>query len=147
MAAVDVVNQATPPPSCRPLGLIDGKDADRWSPGGMTYERALLDLRRKAVEGGGNHVVIDATAPPRETDYLPAFVIHGRLFTCPGAAVPARSAPVGEAPPRVCEPDCSPGYTCLRGSCVSACNPLCSAGERCGQDRICHPVGDGRVAP
>src|SRR5262245_3575928 len=122
MAAVEVTNQGAPPSSCRPLGLVDGKDADRWSAGGMTYERALTDLRRKAVEGGGNYVVIDATAPPRETDYLPAFVIHGRLFACPSGPRPAPSAAVVQAAPRVCEPDCSPGYTCLRGTCVSACN-------------------------
>lgn len=48
---------------------------------------------------------------------------------------PAPPAPV--AP--VCEPDCSPGYVCLRGTCVSACNPPCAESERCGADRICHP--------
>jgi hypothetical protein len=48
--------------------------------------------------------------------------------------------PAPPAPPAgVCEPDCSPGYTCLRGTCVSACNPLCGENERCGADRLCHP--------
>ncbi len=145
MAAVEIVNKATPPPSCRALGLVDGKDSDRWSAGGMTYERALTDLRRKAVDGGGNYVVIDATAPPKDGDYMPAFIIHGRLFTCPSGAVSANAAPAASSAsprpsPAACEPECSPGYTCLRGSCVSACNPLCNAGERCGQDRICHPI-------
>jgi hypothetical protein len=38
----------------------------------------------------------------------------------------------------VCEPSCSPGYLCIRGSCVSACNPPCGSGQHCGDDRTCH---------
>jgi hypothetical protein len=56
---------------------------------------------------------------------------------------PEPPAPVPAAPALVCEPDCSPGYVCLRGTCVSACNPLCAENERCGADRSCHP----RAAP
>jgi hypothetical protein len=52
-----------------------------------------------------------------------------------GAVAPA---PASSAPAGACEPDCSPGYTCLRGTCVSSCNPPCAAGQRCGADRICH---------
>jgi hypothetical protein len=54
---------------------------------------------------------------------------------------PAPPAPAPPAPAAAgaCEPDCSPGYTCLRGVCVSACNPPCPAGERCGADRVCYP--------
>ena len=36
------------------------------------------------------------------------------------------------------EPDCSPGFTCLHGACVTACNPGCAGGEQCGGDRSCH---------
>jgi hypothetical protein len=52
---------------------------------------------------------------------------------------PPEPPPAPPAPAGVCEPDCSPGYTCLRGKCVSACNPTCGDNERCGADRICHP--------
>jgi hypothetical protein len=43
-----------------------------------------------------------------------------------------------QSPSTTCEPDCSPGYVCARGACVSACNPVCWAGQRCGEDRVCH---------
>ncbi len=155
------------PPAGRAAALLvslEGKDADRWVPGGPYYEKAVMELRRQAVLGGGNYLLIDATTPPRDTDYLPAWIVKARLFSCPAGASaasagepdadarrarracrdtgpepPVPSAPIPSAP-LVCEPDCSPGYTCLRGKCVSACNPLCQAGERCGADRICHPV-------
>jgi hypothetical protein len=140
------------------LAQLEGKDDDRWAAGGLHYEKAILALRRQAVLGGGNYLFIDNVAPPRDTDYLPAFIVKARLFACP-AATAASSAPVAAvamgapapqppssvappAPALVCEPDCSPGYTCLRGKCVSACNPLCAAGERCGVDRICHPLAN-----
>ncbi len=143
LAAVQVESKVEPPKACRALGSLEGKDTDRWAAGGLSYEAALLDLRRKAVNGGGNRLVVDEVISPRATDYLPAFLIQARLFSCPvaGAAVASASvAPAASAAPaqaRACEPDCSPGYTCLRGACVSACNPLCGAGERCGADRIC----------
>ena len=47
-------------------------------------------------------------------------------------AMQAASAP--------CTPECSPGYTCLDGRCLSQCNPACDAGQRCGADRLCHHV-------
>jgi len=95
-------------------------------------------------------------------------VIQGRLFTCPAggalnlrAAVPAAQTPpavrayatvaekwpvlpVAPLPPlalnseEACEPSCSPGFVCSRGTCVSACNPVCEQGQRCGEDRMCH---------
>lgn len=137
LAAVQVEPKGEPPEACRALGRVEGKDTDRWAVGGLSYEAALLDLRKKAVNGGGNRLVVDEVTPPRATDYLPAFVIQARLFICPAAASAVGSPAASPAPARSCEPDCSPGYTCLRGSCVSACNPLCGAGERCGADRIC----------
>jgi hypothetical protein len=152
MAAVQIGGTGTPPPGCRMLAQLEGKDDDQWAPGGVHYEKAVLALRRQAVLGGGNYLFIDNVAPPRDTDYRPAFIIKARLFACPAvlpaapvlaAAPSSATAPSPAAPPPValaCEPDCSPGYTCLRGTCVSACNPLCAAGERCGVDRICHPL-------
>jgi hypothetical protein len=44
-------------------------------------------------------------------------------------------------PAAACEPECSPGYACVRGTCVSACNPPCGPGQRCGADRACHAGG------
>jgi hypothetical protein len=158
MAAVQIGGTGTPPAGCRMLAQLEGKDDDRWAVGGLHYEKAILALRRQAVLGGGNYLFIDKVAPPRDTDYMPAFIVQARLFACPAVlpaatvlAAASSSAPAAQppattgapAPPAtalVCEPDCSPGYTCLRGKCVSACNPLCAANERCGADRICHPL-------
>ena len=145
LAAVEIVSKVEPPAACRGLGALEGKDSNRWVPNGPSYEAALVDLRRKAVAGGGNHVVLDVLTPPNALDYMPTFSIQARLFACPAAregiaAPPPRAPPSAQpASARICEPDCSPGYTCLRGACVSACNPLCGAGERCGVDRICRP--------
>lgn len=153
LAAVQVASKVEPPKDCRALGPLEGKDTDRWAAGGLSYEAALRDLRRKAVNGGGNRVVVDEVTEPRSTDYVPAFVIQARLFSCPVAGAPVASvsasppASATPAPARVCEPDCSPGYTCLRGACVSACNPLCGAGERCGADRICRADPTVSVPP
>lgn len=152
MAAVQIGSTGAPPAGCRLLAALEGKDTDHWAPGGPHYERAVVELRRQAVIGGGNYLFIDNVAPPRDTDYLPAYIVKARLFACPAggppplppatavASVPGPAHPEPPSQPAVCEPDCSPGYTCLRGKCVSACNPLCAAGERCGVDRICHAV-------
>ncbi|APR77989.1 Hypothetical protein A7982_03336 [Minicystis rosea] len=161
VSAVQISAAGAPPAECRLLAALEGKDADRWVPGGPYYEKAVLDLRRQAVLGGGNYLFIDSSSGPRDTDYMPAWVVKARLFSCPvamglqasgpalmpvgpqAAPSPGPGVTMGSqaAPnPLICEPDCSPGYTCLRGKCVSACNPLCGAGERCGADRICHAI-------
>ncbi len=170
LAAVQVVGVDSAVRGCRLLGQIEGRDNDRWVPGGPKYETAMLDLRKKAVSGGGNYLVTDAIETPRDGDYNPVFVVRARLFACetggahashlgrdrPAARTAAdasgacrRACPAADAvasrrprppPAPICEPDCSPGYTCLRGTCVSACNPLCASGERCGADRVCHAV-------
>jgi hypothetical protein len=163
IAAVQVVGAESAVRGCRALGQLEGLDGDRWVPGGPRYEVAMLDLRKKAVIGGGNYLVTDSIQSPSAGDYNPVFVIRAKLFACdpnhsavartvepagplmpPEAARPTPAPPPPTAPPApkpaaaICEPDCSPGYTCLRGACVSACNPLCGSAERCGADRICH---------
>jgi hypothetical protein len=204
--AVSVITNTPPPPECRLLGPVLGKDGDRVSPMGLTYQAAERELIRIAASKGGNLVVVDATHPPSslEMNYMPEYVIEGRLFSCPkpapqpaattaGLAVstdaglsgarpsatattsallppppfaPAPVPPSSTSPPSppfsaaaMCEPECSPGYTCVRGrctapscepacspgyiclhgTCVSACNPRCEKDEVCSADRICHP--------
>ena len=143
MSAVQISAAGAPPAGCRMLAALEGKDSDRWVPGGPHYEKAVIDLRRQAVLGGGNFLFIDSSSGPQSTDYMPTWLVKARLFSCPSGP-PSAGAPVAPAAPApsalICEPDCSPGYTCLRGKCVSACNPLCGAGERCGADRICHSI-------
>ena len=103
-------------------------------------ETAYEELRARAAEKGGNFVVLDAV---RRGAWGQELV--GRAYSCPSPS----STPAGAERPNpkqetkqetaACEPDCSPGYVCLRGKCVSACNPPCESGERCGADRSCHP--------
>jgi hypothetical protein len=167
IAAIQVVGAESAVRGCRALGTLEGIDSDRFVPGGPRYEVAMLDLRKKAVTSGGNYLVTESVQSPSAGDYNPIFVIRAKLFSCEanhaenariteptGPLMPAAPAPRPPEPDRpvtpvtpaataaapICEPDCSPGYTCLRGTCVSACNPLCGGGERCGADRICHAV-------
>jgi hypothetical protein len=142
-ASALLVGKAEPPSSCRLLGAQQSMDPKVYAPFasfGANSDDALEALREKAVERGANYVVLDFVAGPSA---------QGRLFACPsdalatlsgpggGAAPPAAMAPASPASP-ACKPDCSPGYACVDGSCVSACNPPCAAGKTCGADRICH---------
>jgi hypothetical protein len=40
-----------------------------------------------------------------------------------------------------CLPSCRTGYLCVGGQCVSACNPICGAGEMCTERGECVPAG------
>ena len=91
MSAVQIGGTGTPPPGCRMLTQLEGKDDDRWAPGGLHYEKAVNELRRQAVLGGGNYLFIDKVAPPRDTDYMPAYIVKARLFACP-AVIPAAAS-------------------------------------------------------
>lgn len=50
-----------------------------------------------------------------------------------------------------CLPACRRGYVCVRGECVSACNPPCADGEVCTEERECVPdtpvPGSGAAEP
>lgn len=128
------VSKAEPPPYCIPVGAVIA--------GGYGPEDAYGGLRKRAADAGGNYVVMDGLAPGG---------IFGRAFRCPvgpapvpvmanAPASPPPHAGPAAAPPAAasCEPECSPGYLCLKGACVSACNPPCASGQRCEADRLCH---------
>ena len=124
------VTKSEPPTGCTELGSVTA---------GMvfSYDGAIQSLREKTADLGGDWLTLD----------MPTV---GRVFWCPPAVVtaydaarnyvpPAAPAPAPAAPySMLCEPDCSPGYACVRGQCVEACNPKCVAPARCGADRICH---------
>jgi hypothetical protein len=54
----------------------------------------------------------------------------------PGVAAPP-AAPGVAAPPAECIPSCRSGFLCVRGQCVSPCNPGCNANEVCTAAREC----------
>jgi hypothetical protein len=80
------------------------------------YDGDLLQLRKHAAAINANYVVLDSI------NEGPKGSAKGRAFYCPPS----------------CTPDCSPGYVCMSGKCVSACNPPCGQGQQCGADRTCH---------
>jgi hypothetical protein len=60
--------------------------------------------------------------------------------TAPAAPLPAAPAVRSwRAASDQCLPACRTGYTCLGGQCVSACNPICPAGEMCTAQGQCIP--------
>jgi hypothetical protein len=136
------MGQQEPGAGCTFLGIVSSSEGNDQDP----YKA----LREQAIALGGNYLVPDPSRPSHLTwTYHVAYEARGRAYRCSAMPVaPARVAvnsqptqqPAStQLPP--CEPECSPGYTCLRGTCVSACNPPCANGERCGADRTCHPVG------
>jgi hypothetical protein len=125
-----VVGDQDPGPNCSFIGDVAAPESDSRDPN--------ENLRARALEMGGNYLVPSISRPSGLTwGYRVKYEARGRVFRC-------ASAPrivVSDTPSAVhnCEPICSPGYTCLRGICVSACNPACADNEQCDADRICRP--------
>lgn len=63
-----------------------------------------------------------------------------RLLTSSVLALSLLSVIGCSDPEATCEPACRDGFACVRGACVSACNPACAAGERCTSDARCVPA-------
>ncbi len=139
VAAQVVVTKNEPPAGCSFLGAVKGS----------SYVGELgdahTDVIRNAILRGGNFVSVDIVERPVVVA-LGAYVVQGRLFSCPSAAGQAvAGAPVApvkqatrEEPKLACEPGCGDGFACEHGVCVAACNPLCGTGEACGIDHACH---------
>ncbi|MDB4936363.1 MAG: hypothetical protein JWP87_3335 [Labilithrix sp.] len=116
------LSKAEPPSNCEMVGTVAG--------GGWSVDEAYSELRSQARRKHANYVVLDGIANG----------VFGRAFRCPveAPATAATAAPAPRAAGPACEPECSPGFTCVRGACVSACNPPCEKGQRCDADRACH---------
>jgi hypothetical protein len=130
------ISRSEPGPPCEPRGMVEGSAGGGWF-AMPSYEAALGIMKLRAARAGMNYVVVDAM---RQVG-AQLLTLNGRGFVCPqgglgvlGGVGEGQVAPQGPA----CVPDCSPGYTCVGGKCVSACNPPCTGGQRCGPDRICH---------
>lgn len=144
IASQVIVAKGEPPAGCSYVKPIRGEAIVG------TLSEANADLVRNAVLNGGNYVVVEMTERN-----VGGYMLEGRLFTCGGGPVApmqvaANNVNTGERrtatdasdnivlPKAICEPSCSPGFTCLHAICVTACNPACGAGEQCGDDRMCH---------
>jgi len=60
-----------------------------------------------------------------------------RAYSCAWALLPLLLLGCSTAASPTCTPPCSPGYVCVSGECVEACNPLCGEGQHCGPDATC----------
>jgi hypothetical protein len=155
-ATVDVTKNE-PPIGCEYIGAIKGSTAL----GDLTDAHA--DVIRTALLTGGNYVAVDIVERPMIVG-VGGYAIRGRLFACrqrpiaPAemarldqggagagadvrrAASAAKTSEEPAFPKALCDPDCSPGYACSHGACVTACNPACADGEQCSPDRTCRVV-------
>ncbi len=121
-----MTSKGEPGPECTAGGGVDSSYSG-------DYGAALTSIKLAAAKAHMNFVVLDAWAGGYGGST--AVRLTGRGYRCPvGAPAPSYDSP----PPGGCEPDCSPGFVCSRGRCISACNPPCAAGAVCGADRICH---------
>lgn len=83
-----------------------------------------------------------ATSVTRRTVAL-AIVLR---VTMPAVAR-AQDAGTPASSPADCLPACRSAFVCVRGSCVSACNPACAASESCTPAGQCVPVAPPAPAP
>lgn len=124
------VGRVEPGPSCVLLGEVSASESDS--------SNSYQELRENTQELGGNYLVLDGSRAAGLTwGYRLKYEARGRAYRCPVAQRAVQAAPVPPANNNLCEPDCSPGYACVRGACVSACNPPCATSEQCTADRIC----------
>jgi hypothetical protein len=127
-----VVGNTDPGPACEYLGEVTADESESRDP----YEQ----LKERALELHGNYLLADGTRVSRITwGYRIKSELKGRVFRCAAMPVTVPPPSMASVPQVVCEPPCSPGYTCVRATCVSACNPPCGENAQCGVDRICHP--------
>lgn len=106
--------------NCRTLVCSVGVACMAWH-AGVTAQTAPV------VESAQSSSAAPSASPqPTETAVVPVAVAPGASASEPSVA----SQPA-------CLPTCRAGFTCIAGSCVSACNPPCDAGEFCTKDGEC----------
>jgi hypothetical protein len=103
-------------------------------PDHMDNEELCLDsMRRKACLAGADIVYGIAQTREGGVDYLNATFAR----SLPGPIEDAVSSRPAEL---ACDPICSPGFVCERGTCLPQCNPKCAADEICTRQRLCAPT-------
>ena len=65
----------------------------------------------------------------------------------PASGIPRRAAIRPPAAAADCVPACRAGFLCIRGQCLSACNPPCGPGEVCAEGGRCQPQTAPGSAP
>jgi hypothetical protein len=104
-----------------------------------TTERGecFTELRREACKAGGE-VVFAVAERGVGRELIVTATIGRHTSAAMGPPKPTVGAPAQWQDD--CDPVCSPGFGCEKGVCVPKCNPACTDGMKCGQDRLCHPA-------
>ena len=103
-------------------------------PDHMDDEELCFDsMRRKACSAGADIVYGIAETREGGVAYLNATFAH----SLPG---PIGGATSGGPAELACDPICSPGFVCERGTCLPQCNPKCASDEICTRQRLCAPT-------
>jgi hypothetical protein len=103
-------------------------------PDHLASEELCFDsLRSKACLAGADIVYGIAETRQGEERYLNATFARSLPGGVDRAIATAPAAPA-------CDPICSPGFACQRGTCVPQCNPACAADEICTRQRLCSPT-------
>jgi hypothetical protein len=134
--------QTARPPDCRmqmmfgPLPYLhqDIARAKTECPDHLADEELCFDsMRRKACLAGADVVYGIATTREGGVGYLNATFAR----SLPG---PIDGAISGGPAELTCDPICSPGFVCERGTCLPQCNPSCASDEICTRQRLCAPT-------
>jgi hypothetical protein len=96
-------------------------------------ELCFDSMRREACLVGADIVYGIAETREGGVGYLDATFAR----TLPGPIDGATSSP---APHLACDPICSPGFACERGTCLPRCNPTCATDAICTRQRVCAPA-------
>jgi hypothetical protein len=154
-----------PAPGFVEVGLLSGS--------GASFEGALKRIKEEAAEQGCEVVLILGEAI--QSGYGTPGAAYGmtknhvraacfvELSTTARAGNGANAKSAALAPdndsnveaattsaPLMCTPDCRQGFDCIRGQCVSACNPACPDGQSCvghGGAATCATPGTQAGAP
>ena len=103
-------------------------------PDHATDEELCFDsMRRRACLAGADVVYGIAEAREAGVSYLNATFAR----SLPG---PNDDAISGGPAALSCDPICSPGFACERGTCRPQCNPTCAADEIYTRQRLCAPT-------
>jgi hypothetical protein len=96
-------------------------------------ELCFDSIRRKACLAGADIVYGIAATREGGVDYLNATFARS-------LPSPIEAAISGGPAELACDPICSPGFVCERGTCLPQCNPKCAADEICTHQRLCAPT-------
>ena len=102
---------------------------DHMADEGLCFE----SMRRKACLLGADTVYGIAETREDGVAYLNAIFAHSLTG-------PIESGISGAPAQLACDPICSPGFACEKGTCLPQCNPKCGADELCTRQRLCAPT-------